>query len=376
MAQRFNSPADVMRRAVELARRGEGHVEPNPQVGAVLVDDNLELIAEGWHARFGGPHAEAMALQQAGDRARGATLFVTLEPCAHFGKTPPCSSAVIAAGVRRVFIGIVDPFPQVSGRGLERLQAAGIEVETGLLADEVRQLTAPFLKRVESGRPYVHAKWAMTLDGKIAAHTGASRWISNETSRGVAHRLRARMDAILVGIGTVLSDDPLLTSRSAPQEPRRLVRLVLDTHARLPLASKLVQTASEMPVIVVTGPHAPEFEVAELRQAGVEVLSLPAAETDSTGRPDPAILLDELGRRSMTNLLVEGGAAVLGAFFDQQLVDFVHVFIAPKLLGGANAPVPVGGIGLPEPPAFPSLAATVVEHLDGDLYIRGPVSLA
>lgn len=374
MAQRFNSPAEVMRRAIELARRGEGQVEPNPQVGAVLVNDELELIAEGWHARFGGPHAEAVALQQAGERARGATLFVTLEPCAHFGKTPPCASAVIAAGVKRVIVGIEDPYPQVAGKGLERLRAAGIEVEVGLLANEVQQLTAPFLKRVATGRPYVHAKWAMSLDGKIAAHTGSSRWISNESSRAIVHRLRARMDAILVGIETVLQDDPLLTPRDVPAINRKLTRIVLDTHGRLPLNCKLGLTARETPVLVIAGEQAPDANVDALQNAGVEVVRIPAAEDDPNGRPDLSLVLDELGRRSITNLLVEGGMTVSGTFFDQGLVDFVHVFIAPKLIGGSSAPSAVGGIGLPEPPALPSIASPSVEILDGDIYISGPVA--
>ena len=197
---RFDSPAAVMQHALALARRGLGRVEPNPAVGAVLVNDRLECLGEGWHERFGGPHAEVQALNQAGSAAQGATLFVTLEPCCHFGKTPPCSQAVIAAGVRRVIAATTDPNPEVSGRGIEELSAAGIAVETGLLQREADALIAPFRKLTTAGRPWIIVKWAMTLDGKLAAKSGDSRWISNETSRRTVHELRGRMDAIVVGV--------------------------------------------------------------------------------------------------------------------------------------------------------------------------------
>jgi pyrimidine deaminase RibD-like protein len=205
MSATFASPADVMRRAIELARRGEGSVEPNPMVGAVLVDDRGACLGEGFHERFGGPHAEVHALTRAGEQARGATLYVTLEPCCHHGKTPPCVDALLAAGLRRVVVGMQDPFPLVAGGGIARLRQAGVDVDVGLLEPEVRRLTAPFRKRIETGLPWVHAKWAMTLDGKIASRTGHSRWISSAASRAVVHRLRGRMDAILIGIGTALA---------------------------------------------------------------------------------------------------------------------------------------------------------------------------
>jgi diaminohydroxyphosphoribosylaminopyrimidine deaminase/5-amino-6-(5-phosphoribosylamino)uracil reductase len=356
-----------MRHALALARRGEGHVEPNPQVGAVIVDDHLNLLGEGFHGRFGGPHAEIGALAQAGDRARGATLYLTLEPCSHFGKTPPCADAVIAAGLARVVVSMQDPFPAVAGRGLARLREAGIAVEVGLLAAEARELTAPFCKLVETGLPFVHAKWAMTLDGKLATRTGASRWISNERSREIVHRLRGRMDAILVGRGTAEADDPLLTAR--PPGPRSPARFVLDSQARLSPESQLVRTAGEAPVIVATSEGADASRVAMLEQLGVEVLRLPDSATQP-GRPDVLALLQELGRRRMTNLLVEGGAGLFGALMDREMIDELHVFVGPRLFGGAEAKSPVGGLGLAEPPAADQLDVREITAIEGDVYIR------
>jgi diaminohydroxyphosphoribosylaminopyrimidine deaminase/5-amino-6-(5-phosphoribosylamino)uracil reductase len=359
-----------MRRAIALAGRGIGFVEPNPAVGAVIVDDRLRLIGEGWHERFGGPHAEVGALAQAGERARGATLYVTLEPCCHFGKTPPCTEAVIAAGIKKVFVGMPDPFPQVAGKGIERLRAARVNVEVGLLEPEVRRLTAPFRKLVETGRPYVLAKWAMTLDGRIASQSGASKWISNAASRAVVHQLRGRMDAIVIGIGTALADDPLLTAR--PAGPRVATRIVFDSRARLPVDSQLVRTVNQAPLMIVTVPQAPRDNIERLRNKGVEVFECgPSPSATAAGHPDPVPVLNELGRQRMTNLLVEGGSELLGAFFDGQLVDEAHVFIAPKLMGGADAKSALGGAGRPAPPELPDLEHAAIEVLDGDVYIHG-----
>lgn len=359
-----------MRRAIDLARRGEGHVEPNPLVGAVLLGPNGETIAEGWHQQFGGPHAEVHALAAAGDRARGATLVVTLEPCCHFGKTPPCSRAVIAAGVKRVMIGTRDPFPKVAGGGIAELRAAGIEVMEGCLQGEADELLAPFRTRIEQHRPFVHAKWAMTLDGKIAAHTGQSKWITTPASRSVVHELRGRMDAILVGIGTALADDPLLTVR--PPGPRTPIRVILDSAARLPLASQLVATAREVPTLVCTAASAPADRLRQLREAGVELL--PIATSSPASEPSRLPLqplLEFLARLGFTNILVEGGAGLLGSFLDARLIDEVHAFIAPGLLGGAAALSPIAGTGAVSPVVMPRLARTTLREIDGDLYIRG-----
>jgi len=345
-----------MRRALELAERGRGAVEPNPLVGAVLVRDGI-AVGEGWHQRFGEAHAEVHALAAAGERARGATLYVTLEPCCHHGKTPPCTDAVIAAGITRVVAAMIDPFPRVAGGGGRKLREAGVAVEFGVGEAEARRLNAPYLTLLTHGRPHVHAKWACTLDGKIATRAGESQWISNERSRAAVHQLRGRVDGVLVGIGTALADNPRLTAR--PAGPRLATRVVLDRRARLPLDSLLVTTAREVPVLVVTSADAPSERVELLREAGCEVLvaSLPE-------------LLAELGRRRWTNLLVEGGAEVLGSFLDGGLIDEAHVFVAPKLFGGADAPGPVAGTGVARVGLAWTPAGSRVELLDGDVYVH------
>jgi diaminohydroxyphosphoribosylaminopyrimidine deaminase / 5-amino-6-(5-phosphoribosylamino)uracil reductase len=350
-----------MRRALELAENGRGYVEPNPLVGAVVVRDGT-MVGDGWHEKFGQAHAEVNALDRAGEAARGATLYVTLEPCCHHGKTPPCTDAVIRAGVRRVVAALEDPFPQVAGRGAAALRAAGIDIEFACCAAEARRQNAPYLKLLRAGRPYVHAKWAMTLDGKIASKTGDSKWISNEASRRRVHALRGRMDGILVGIGTVCADDPMLTAR--PPGPRCPCRIVVDSTARTPIESQLVRTASQTPTLVVVTTH-DESRLGPLRKAGCEILNVPG---DETGRPDLAVLLDELGRRRWTNLLVEGGAAVLGSFFDHDLVDEAHIYVAPKLLGaGKDA---VCGQGHESILQSGRWITEVIENIDGDAYIR------
>jgi len=331
-----------MQRALELAAQGEGFVEPNPMVGAVLVRDG-QVVGEGWHRRYGDLHAEAEALQAAGERARSATLYVTLEPCCHFGKQPPCADAVIAAGIARVVAAMRDPFPAVAGGGFQRLQDAGLQVEVGLCEREARELIAPFIQLVTTGRPWIIAKWAMTLDGKLATRTGDSQWISSAASREVVHRLRARVDAVVVGSRTAALDDPMLTARLPEAEPPQRVatRVVLDSNASLPTTSKLVTTVSQAPVIVVTRPDADRLAVAALRSAGCEVLPFNA--TLQEHRIEQLLL--ELGKRKMTNVLVEGGASVFGTFFDGGFVDEVHAFIAPLIAGGREATSPVRGEG-------------------------------
>ncbi|HID21256.1 MAG TPA: bifunctional diaminohydroxyphosphoribosylaminopyrimidine deaminase/5-amino-6-(5-phosphoribosylamino)uracil reductase RibD, partial [Planctomycetaceae bacterium] len=325
MSKQFPSEEAVMRRAIELARLGIGSVEPNPAVGAVVVDAHLRLAGEGYHRAYGQEHAEVAALAACSAIPADATLFVTLEPCCHHGKTPPCTDAIIRAGIRRVVVGLLDPSPHANGQGVARLRAAGVDVEVGLLEDEVRRLNAPFLKLTTTGLPYVHAKWAMTLDGKTATRTGRSRWVSNESSRRIVHQLRGRMDAILVGIGTVEADDPLLTAR--PAGHRVATRVVFDSRARLPLQSQLVRTLSEAPLLIAAGGDAPAENIERLRSAGIEVLQI-AARSPGIGstRPDPLPVLRELGGRRMTNVMIEGGARLLGSFFDQQLIDEIHVF--------------------------------------------------
>ncbi|MFM9058004.1 MAG: bifunctional diaminohydroxyphosphoribosylaminopyrimidine deaminase/5-amino-6-(5-phosphoribosylamino)uracil reductase RibD [Planctomycetaceae bacterium] len=366
------SAAEVaaMRRALEIARRGEGRVEPNPMVAAVVLGADGSVVAEGWHDRFGGPHAEAMALAAAGDRARGATLVVTLEPCCHHGKTPPCADAIVAAGIARVVVAAGDPFPAVAGGGIATLRAAGIDVETGLLEAEARRLTAPFRKLVTTGTPWVIAKWAVTRDGRVALPPGGDRWISSPESRALVHALRARVDAIAVGSGTVLADDPLLTARPEPGAVtetalRPLVRIVLDGRARLPVSSRLVRTARESPVLVAVGPDAPTDRIAALRAAGCEVWRSPAAAPAGRLRD----LLAELGRRQLTNLLVEGGPQVFRTLFNAGLADETWAFVAPREAGG----VPDPSATLPPPPP---VDVVEVGHPGGDTLTRGLVRRA
>lgn len=387
----FSSDEEVMRRAISLAQQGIGFVEPNPAVGAVLVDADRNLLGEGWHERFGGPHAEVSALSDFEKRhpdaetrsrlADKATLFVTLEPCCHTGKTPPCTEAVLASGVRRVVIALRDPSPHVDGGGIAQLEQAGIDVSVGLLESDVRRLNAPFLKLTQTGLPYVHVKWAMTLDGKIATRSGSSQWISNEKSRAVVHELRGRMDAIIVGAGTARADDPSLTAR--PPGPRTATRVVVDSKAALSVESQLVRTAADAPVLVATLDSAPEDRRAALQSLGVEVVRLPASPGDSrlpdSARPDLSALLVELGRRGMTNVLVEGGSGLLGSLFDLDLkeevriVDEAHVFVAPKFAGGSEAVGAVGGTGPERIPQLSQIDPLQIETLDGDVYIHGPV---
>lgn len=335
--------AGLMARALALAARGDYRVGRNPRVGAVLARGG-EVLAEGSHLESGGPHAEAAALAALAspDAARGATLYVSLEPCGPFeGKrTPPCVEAVIAAGVARVVIATLDPHPAAAGRSVERLRAAGVAVEVGLLGDAARALNGPYLKWQRAGSPFVTAKWAMSLDGKLACASGHSRWISGATSRRAAHALRGEVDAVLVGSGTALADDPLLTRRDAPG--RDPLRVVVDSRGRLPLEARLVCSAREQgPVLVATTPGADASWRRALEARGVELLLLPG----EGERVDLEALLAALAARDVHHALVEGGAGLLGALLDRRLVDRVVAFVAPRLLGGAAAPTPIGGHG-------------------------------
>ncbi len=351
--------------ALNLAEKGRGLVEPNPLVGAVVVQGD-HVVGEGWHERFGGAHAEVNALNHAGEAARGATLYVTLEPCCHYGKTTPCTEAIRKTGIKRVVAAMTDPFHQVAGKGAARLKEAGIIVDLGIKESEAQRINAPYLKLLRAGRPYVHAKWAMTLDGKIATRTGDSRWISGEGARRHAHELRGRMDAVIVGIGTVLADNPRLTVR--PPGPRVPVRVVLDSRGRLPESCQLAMTARETPVLVVAADE-PPLGASKLRALGCEILTTPS----KNGRPDITELLDELGKRKMTNVLVEGGAEVLGGFFDAKAVDEVHAFIAPKIAGGMGTTA-VAGLGVAKIADALHLADWHAERIDSDILIHGLVS--
>ncbi len=360
-----------MSRACELAMSGQGAVEPNPPVGCVIALGD-RILAEGYHVGFGKAHAEVMALvnvpSDARDQLKHASLYVTLEPCCHHGKTPPCIDAILASGIGKVFTAILDPSKEVAGKGVEKLRGAGINVAVGLSEDRVRQQLGPYLKLVEKGLPWVIAKWAMTLDGKIATRTQDSKWISSTESRAVVHELRGRVDGIVVGIGTVLEDDPLLTARPAGQ--RTATRIVLDSHARTPLDSQLGQTVDRAPTLVVVGPEASNTATRNLEHAGVEIMHL----THPSPEGRFQMLLEELGRRRMTNILVEGGGTVLGNLFDAGLIDEVQVFIAPIIVGGATAPTAIAGDGVTEMSDALNLTDVSWRTVDRDIYVRGLVA--
>lgn len=331
-----SNDAHWMALALDCARRGRGAVEPNPMVGAVIVRDGQEL-ARGWHRRFGGAHAERDALAAAaaaGHDVRGATMYVTLEPCCHTGKTPPCTEAVLEAGLGRVVVAMEDPDPRVSGKGLDQLRRAGLTVDTDVCGESARELLAPYVKQRRTHRPWVIAKWAQTADGWLALPAGQGRWVSCQASRQAVHELRSWIDGIAVGIGTVRADDPLLTNRSG--QGRQPVRVVLDTRARTPAGSQLIRTAGQVPVVIACA--APP---ADPPPAGVEYLPCPLG---ADGRLSPTGLLDALGPRGWTYLLVEGGPAVLGSFLAGGAVDEIMAYVSPRELG------PAGGSARPPLP--------------------------
>ncbi len=322
-----------MKEALRLAMRGQGRTSPNPMVGAVVVQGDV-VVGKGYHERVGGPHAEVNALREAGEKAKGATLYVTLEPCNHHGRTPPCTLSVLAAKISRVVVGMSDPNPRVEGGGADFLRNHGVRVDSGVLEKECRSINQAFIKHVTKGIPFVMLKTAATLDGRIATRTGDARWISNEKSRRYVHRLRCSLDGILVGIGTVLQDDPLLTARVPGRNAacRQPVRVVLDSCLKLPLGCQLVRTAKEVPLWVACSDGAPRQNEAQLTEAGALVLRLPGGDS----RVELQTLLAELGKRQVTSLLVEGGARVIGSFLDNGLVDEALFFFAPKILGDSE----------------------------------------
>ncbi len=350
-----------MRIALDLARKGEGETNPNPIVGAVVVKDG-HILGEGYHHSLGGPHAEVFALDEAGDAARGATLYVTLEPCSHHGKTPPCTERIIAAKIARVIIACRDPNPLVNGHGIERIRAAGIEVTEGVLEEEARRANEIFFKFITTGRPFVQLKLAESLDGKIATRTGDAKWISGADSRVEVHRLRRRFAAVLVGVGTVVSDDPRLTVRHvAGTDP---LRIVLDGRGRIPLAATLLR--EEGRTIVVTATMAREKEEA-LLSLGTEVWRPPGNE----GNIDLLAFLQRLGEENIDSLLVEGGGETAAAFLEASLVDKVAFFIAPILIGGRDAIPTVGGAGAKQVSEALHLKRVEIERIGEDLLVTG-----
>lgn len=351
-----------MRAALALAARGLGHVWPNPTVGCVLVASNGRVAGRGWTQAGGRPHAETEALARAGAAARGATAYVTLEPCAHHGKTPPCAEALIAAGIARAVVAVQDPDPRVSGRGIAQLKEAGIAVEVGLLEREAAALNAGFFTRIELGRPLVALKLASTLDGRIATATGESRWITGPEARAQAHRLRAEHDALLVGGATVIADDPDLTCRLPGLASRSPVRVVLVGSGAVPPTAKLVATARRHPTwfLCVAGEGA---LLAVLVGEGVEAVEV---EAGADGRPDIKAAVMALGRRGITRLLVEGGGRLAATLLDADLVDRLYWFHAPGVIGGDGIPA-IGKLGARELAALPRFERTGLQPAGDDI---------
>lgn len=360
--------ADPMLRALELARSVRGRVSPNPPVGAVLVRAG-RIVGEGSTRPPGGPHAEIAALRAAGDAARGSTLYVTLEPCSHYGRTPPCTQAIIAAGVEAVVCTIVDPDEQVNGRGVEELRRAGVAVQCGNHEVEAREILVDYIKHRRTGLPYVTAKFAASLDGKIGTRTGDSRWVSGPQTLAWAHEQRARLDAIAVGVNTVLVDDPQLTARPGGQESRehQPLRVVVDSGGRTPASARVLQGIA--PTLIATTERSADEWRAEMRRRSAEVAVLPA----ESGKVDLRALLALLGARGCLNLLVEGGGILLGSFFDAGLVDRVQAIVAPMIIGGASAPVAVAGRGVERMAEAFRLQSVRVDLLGSDLLVQGVV---
>ncbi|MDQ4105901.1 MAG: bifunctional diaminohydroxyphosphoribosylaminopyrimidine deaminase/5-amino-6-(5-phosphoribosylamino)uracil reductase RibD [Actinomycetota bacterium] len=353
---------DLMDRARELAERGRYTAAPNPLVGAVVARDD-EPVGEGWHARTGGAHAEVNALRGSGAHAEGTTMYVTLEPCNHHGRTPPCTDAIVRAGISRVVVGHLDPDPRMRGHSLRVLQDAGIETE---VRDDprVERQNEQFFAAMRNGRPFVHLKLAATLDGRIAAANGDSKWVTGEAARRRAHELRAEAGAVLVGAGTMRADDPTLTARDLPEEPPRIFRVVLDPNLTISVRSRLARTAREAPVLVFTKKGSDGAEARELERSGVEVI--PAEEAG--GGLDLGFVLEELGRRGIRGVLVEGGGDTAGRFLEEGLVDKVTLFYAPKIMGSEGVPM-IGKLRLSRMADALRFRVSGVEQLGDDLAV-------
>ncbi len=358
--------AEWMAQALEIGHQGDP--SPNPHVGAVIVKDG-QVVGTGFHASAGDRHAEIVALEQAGERAQGATLFITLEPCNHFGKTPPCTDAIIAAGITRVVAGCSDPNPNVAGGGVQKLRGAGIEVITGVLANPCKALIRPWRKYITQGTAYLTLKLATSLDGRIATKTGASKWITSPDSRARGHRLRATHDAVLVGVSTIVADDPQLTVREGPPA-RNPIRVIVDSTLRIPLGSTVVTTAGEIPTCVVTTPNSSVKAEEALAERGVNVVRVAA---NTQGRCDMKAALRGLAQREVVSVLCEGGAELAGSLLADQLAEELHFFIAPVLLGPRGRPCAVDWAGPDDVSAAPRLLRPKWDISGTDVYLTGRV---
>ncbi|MFB6800585.1 bifunctional diaminohydroxyphosphoribosylaminopyrimidine deaminase/5-amino-6-(5-phosphoribosylamino)uracil reductase RibD [Peribacillus butanolivorans] len=336
----MNNDQYYMKLALDLAASAKGKTNPNPVVGAVIVKDGV-IAGTGIHRKAGEPHAEVHAFKMAGDYAKNATLYVTLEPCSHYGKTPPCANLVKESGVRRVVVATQDPNPEVAGRGISILRDAGIEVEVGVLEKEAQRLNERFIHNMITNRPFVISKYAMTLDGKLATHTGHSKWITGEESRHSVHLLRDEVDAILIGIGTVLADNPSLTTRLPEGGGKNPIRIILDSELRVPLDANVVQV-SDAKTVIVTQENASVDKIADLSEKGIEFIIVPKTDAGL----DLRILMEELYKKGITDVLLEGGSEVNASFLRAGLIDKYLIYVAPKLLGGRNSLTPFSGINV------------------------------
>lgn len=364
---------NAMQHALALAAGGRGRVEPNPMVGAVLLRDN-QIIAQGFHEQYGGPHAEILCLNDAKNRGHdptGCTVVVTLEPCAHEGKTPPCVKALIDSGIARVVAAMQDPFPHVAGRGFAMLREAGITVEVGLCEAEAHRLNEPFVKKTTTGLPWIIAKWAQTLDGRVATASGDSQWISNAASRTIVHEYRARVDAIMVGIGTIMADDAQLTARDV-EIRRKARRIIIDPYLRIKTDAKIIsQSLTDAPVLIATtaaGIQQNACKASALQTSGVELFELAEVPADE-GLPLAPLLRHLADQYGATNILVEGGPTMLGHLLKQNLIDQLLTFIAPRLLGDVTARAAIEGLATPLIVAGTTLDLINIQRIDDDVLL-------
>lgn len=364
----MNKDVMYMKKVLQLAKRGEGYTGSNPLVGALIVKGN-EIVGEGYHQRFGGAHAEVNALKDAGDRAQDATLYVNLEPCNHYGKTPPCTSAIIKAGISRVVIAMEDPNPRVAGKGIEVLKEANIKVKKGIMKDEAKKLNEVFKKYITTDLPFVYLKAAQTIDGFLATKDGDSKWITNKQAREYGHRLRHRVDAILVGIGTILKDDPRLTTRLAEKKGKDSLRIVLDSNLKIPLEAKIINQESSVGTLIVTSKSVDSHKKELLKgKENVEVLELVPNEE---GRIPLDKLLYYLHNKNIASLLVEGGGRVNYSFLSAGLVDKIYTFIAPKIMGGSDGIATFSGPGPGRMEFVRELKSVKLKKLNDNILIIG-----
>lgn len=355
-----------MERALELAAKGIGYTNPNPLVGAVIVK-NGKIIGEGYHEVYGSNHAEVNAFKNATEDVRGAIMYVTLEPCSHYGKTPPCAKAIVEKGIKKVVIGLKDPNPLVAGKGIQILKDNDIEVITGVMEEEGRKLNEIFLKYITTKLPFCILKTAMTLDGKIAAYTGDSRWVTNEFSRKYVHQLRHRLSGIMVGIGTILADDPLLTTRLETGNGSDPTRIIVDSTARIPLEAKVLHMESKAKTIIATTELADKDKIKALESMGIEIIITPL----KSNRVDLTYLMKALGERGIDSVLLEGGSELNYSAIEEGIVDKVNAFIAPKIIGGRGAKTPIGGAGKAVMREAISIENLEVQRFGDDVMLEG-----